>query len=230
MVKRLTPAGVKVTLTAQAGGQKVTRDVTTHGVEFSLGRGLVMPGSNQPGLHPYIVVRARSSNGAAPSSLNMAVGFKGETSSQFRQVPLTQVGSVAAFITLLPQNQGPYTVDVALDGQATRIRFDEQNLPKPEETLRSGLVAKVAGQEVKLSGKVPAQGRLMVARLFDQANYPVWEVWSNVYRLPFGLPLKDAPESAKKVDLRLFSAPLLDERAVLPQTSTFVQYTIGTLR
>lgn len=230
LIKRLTPAGVNVTLTARAGNQSATQSVTTHGAEFNLGRGLVMPGSNQPGIHPYVVVRARSADGKAPDGLGMAVGFKGGTPGQMRQVPGSRAGSMYTFITLLPQNQGPYTVDVAVNGQTTRVAFEDARLPTPTASLRSGLTGKISGQNVSLSGKVPNQGRLISVRFFDSRDFPVWEVWSNVYKLPFALPFKDAPDSAKKVDIRLFSAPLLDDRAVLPQTSTFVQYRIGTTK
>lgn len=69
IVKRLTPTGTVVTLTAKEGVTQAQANVRTHGVEVMPGLGTLLPGTSAPGLHPFVVVRARTTSGKGPEKL-----------------------------------------------------------------------------------------------------------------------------------------------------------------
>jgi hypothetical protein len=230
VVKRLSPTRVTVTLTAQAGKDRVDRAVTTAGIEIIGGLGLLLaenPTADQK--FPTFIVRARGSDGRPPAVLNIAADMPFYRADTFVPIKAYPIGSMHAFIGQL---NGPAAsiIRVEAAGYTRQVRLDPAVLPVPDRTLASGMTARVEGRTMQLTGRMSAPGTVN-ARVRQNGSIAS-EWWKNAFVLPETLPLSNAPAGKSEVLLRVYNWPLMDDTTVLPENYGFVQYRVAevTLR
>jgi hypothetical protein len=230
VVRRLSPTGVNVTLTAQAGADRVTRTVTTAGIEIVGGVGLMLA-DNAAGdqKFPSFIVRARGIDGRPPATLNIAADMPFYRADTFVSIKAYPIGSMRAFIGQL---NGPAasTIRVEAGGYSREVTVNPAALPVPARTLVDGITARVEGRTLQLTGRLPVPGTVN-ARVRQNGSIAS-EWWKNAFVLPETLPLSNAPSGKSEVLLRVYTWPLMDDTTALPEGYGFVQYRVAevTLR
>lgn len=226
IIKRLTPAGTAVTLMAKDGTAQAQASVKTHGVEVMSGLGTLLPGTSAPGLHPFVMIRARTMSGRGPEKMAITLKKRDQVIGKPLQVTPFQLGSMSGFVSTLPVT-GPVTIEVRAADVALAAAFSTGSIVPATTNLVQGLRGSVQGRALQLTGTVPAATTIS-ARLIRQGTV-VHEQWSNVKVLPATIPLTQAPAGAVDLDMRVYSDPIFDDRVVLPGSATFVQYRAARL-
>ncbi|MDK2014661.1 MULTISPECIES: hypothetical protein [unclassified Deinococcus] len=226
IVKRLTPTGTVVTLTAKEGVKQAQANVRTHGVEVMPGLGTLLPGTSAPGLHPFVVVRARTTGGKGPEKMTITLKKGDQVIGKPLQVTPFQLGGMSAFASTLPVT-GPVTIEVRAADVGLAAAVSTGGIVPATASLVQGVRGSVQGRTLQLTGTLPA-ATTVSARLIRQGAV-VHEQWLNVAAFPATVPLTQAPAGAADLDLRVYSEPVFNDRTVLPGSATFVQYRAAKL-
>lgn len=226
IIKRLTPTGTVVTITAKEGVKQAQANVRTHGVEVMPGLGTLLPGTSAPGLHPFVVIRGRTTSGKGPEKMTITLRKGDQVIGKPLQVTPFQLGSMSAFASTLPVT-GPVTIEVRAADVALAAAFSTGGIVPSTASLVQGVRGSLQGRALQLTGTLPAATTIS-ARLIRHGTV-IHEQWLNVAALPAVVPLTLAPAGAADLDLRVYSAPVFNDRAVLPGSATFVQYQAAKL-
>ncbi|GGB85122.1 hypothetical protein [Deinococcus soli (ex Cha et al. 2016)] len=205
IVKRLTPTGTVVTLTAKEGVTQAQANVRTHGVEVMPGLGTLLPGTSAPGLHPFVVVRARTTSGKGPEKMTITLKKGDQVIGKPLQVTPFQLGGMSAFASTLPVT-GPVTIEVRAADVGLAAAFSTGGIVPATASLVQGVRGSVQGRALQLTGTLPA-ATTVSARLIRQGAV-VHEQWLNVAAFPATVPLTQAPAGAADLDLRVYSSDL----------------------
>ncbi|MCD0159913.1 hypothetical protein IHN63_01195 [Deinococcus sp. 6YEL10] len=226
IIKRLTPTGTVVTITAKEGVKQAQANVRTHGVEVMPGLGTLLTGTSAPGLHPFVVIRARTTSGKGPEKMTITLRKGDQVIGKPLQVTPFQLGSMSAFASTLPVT-GSVTIEVRAADVALAAAFSTGGIVPSTASLVQGVRGSLQGRALQLTGTLPAATTIS-ARLIRHGTV-IHEQWLNVAALPAVVPLTLAPAGAADLDLRVYSAPVFNDRAVLPGSATFVQYQAAKL-
>ncbi len=226
IIKRLTPTGTVVTITAKEGVKQAQATVRTHGGDVMPGLGTLLTGTSAPGLHPFVVIRARTTSGKGPEKMTITLRKGDQVIGKPLQVTPFQLGSMSAFASTLPVT-GSVTIEVRAADVALAAAFSTGGIVPSTASLVQGVRGSLQGQALQLTGTLPAATTIS-ARLIRHGTV-IHEQWLNVAALPAVVPLTLAPAGAADLDLRVYSAPVFNDRAVLPGSATFVQYQAAKL-
>lgn len=228
----LTPDGTTITITAQDGKGTKRAAVTTHGIEYGIGKGTVLRPGQPLNSFRVLIIRARGADGKAPAQLDTAFGFNGTKASAGMLAPTPDTQKIGNMLVAQWNiDAGQSTWDYILRaGNITRqFQLDREVLTPVQQA--PDITGSWNGRTLVLRGTVPSMASLTV-RTVGSSELTKLPPFNQPGRatLPAQLSLALPQGSKGAVEVRLYNAPVLDSRSVLPDTFTWTQHPVATLK
>lgn len=231
-VLHLTPDGTTLTITAQDGKGTVRAAVTTHGIEYGIGKGTVLRPGQPLNSFRVLVIRARGADGRAPAQLDSAYGFNGNKASagSLAGVPDAQkIGNMLVAQWNIDAGQVTWDYILRAGNITRRFNLDREVLTPMQQA--PNITGSWNGRTLVLRGNAPDTSSLTV-RTVGSADLLKLPPFNQPGRtaLPAQLTLTLPGGSKGSLEVRLYNAPVLDPRSVLPNTFTWTQHPVATLK
>lgn len=228
----LTPDGTTITITAQDGKDTKRAAVTTHGIEYGIGKGTVLRPGQPLNSFRILLVRARGADGKAPAQFDVAYGFNGTKASTSMLAPATDTQKIGNMLVAQWNiDAGQMTWDYLLRAGNVTRRFQLDREPLTPVQQAPEITGAWNGRTLVLKGNAPNSSSMTV-RTVGSPELTKLPPFNQPGRttLPAQLTLTLPSGRAGAVEVRLYNAPVLDPRSVLPDTFTWTQHPVATFK
>lgn len=225
----LTPDGSRVTLTVKEGNATTRAVVTTHGIEYGLGKGTVLRPGEPMNSFRILIVRARTAEGSAPQGLESAYGFNGTrpTPQMLKRAEDGQrIGNMLVYQWQLDGGQNTWEFLLKAGSISRAFKLDREVLT-PVQTAPA-IRGTLTGRTLTLTGTAPDKTSMLVRLTGSPALTALpSSLQPGQTKLPAQLTLTVPTSTPGNVEVRLYNAPVLDSKSVLPDTFTWTQHPVA---